>query len=49
MTLVAGVDSATQARKVVVRDADTGRLVREVRASHPDGTEGDPQAWRTAL
>ena len=49
MTLVAGVDSSTQACKVVVRDADTGALVREGRAVHPPGTEVDPQAWWDAL
>ncbi|WP_369141140.1 xylulokinase [Modestobacter versicolor] len=49
MTLVAGVDSSTQSCKVVVRDAGTGALVREGRASHPDGTEVDPAAWATAL
>ncbi len=49
MTLVAGVDSSTQSVKVVVRDAETGALVREARASHPDGTEVDPAAWVTAL
>jgi xylulokinase len=49
MTLVAGVDSSTQACKVVVRDADSGALVREGRASHPDGTEVDPAAWEVAL
>ncbi len=49
MTLVAGVDSSTQACKVVVRDAETGRLVREGRATHPVGTEVHPEAWWTAL
>jgi xylulokinase len=49
MTLVAGVDSSTQSCKVVVRDADSGRLVREGRAPHPDGTEVDPAAWDAAL
>jgi xylulokinase len=49
MTLVAGVDSSTQSCKVVVRDAETGRLVREGRAPHPDGTEVDPAAWEAAL
>ncbi|MDQ7907850.1 xylulokinase [Phytohabitans sp. ZYX-F-186] len=47
--LVAGVDSSTQSCKVVVRDAQTGVLVREGRASHPDGTEVDPAAWWAAL
>ncbi|MHA3702784.1 xylulokinase [Jatrophihabitans sp. YIM 134969] len=49
MTLVAGVDSSTQSCKVVIRDAETGQLVREGRAKHPDGTEVDPQAWWVAL
>ncbi|KGH45312.1 xylulose kinase [Modestobacter caceresii] len=49
MTLVAGVDSSTQSCKVVVRDAESGRLVREGRAPHPDGTEVDPAAWEAAL
>jgi xylulokinase len=49
LTLVAGVDSSTQACKVVVRDADSGALRREGRGSHPDGTEVDPAAWELAL
>jgi xylulokinase len=49
VTLVAGVDSSTQSCTVVVRDADTGALVRSGRAPHPDGTEVDPEAWWTAL
>ncbi|MGY1845093.1 xylulokinase [Modestobacter sp. SYSU DS0875] len=49
MTLVAGVDSSTQSCKVVVRDAGSGALVREGRASHPEGTEVDPAAWEAAL
>ncbi len=47
--LVAGVDSSTQSCKVVVRDAETGRLVRSGQARHPDGTEVDPEAWWSAL
>jgi xylulokinase len=47
--LVAGIDSSTQSCKVVVRDAETGALVREGRASHPDGTEVDPAHWWSAL
>ncbi len=47
--LVAGIDSSTQSCKVVVRDADSGELVREGRAAHPDGTEVPPQAWEAAL
>jgi xylulokinase len=49
MPLVAGVDSSTQSCKVVIRDAETGALVREGRAPHPEGTEVDPQAWWSAL
>ncbi len=49
MALVLGVDSSTQSCKVVVRDADSGELVRSGRASHPDGTEIDPQRWWEAL
>ena len=48
-TLVAGIDASTQATKVVVRDADTGALVREGRAPHPEGTEVDPATWWQAL
>ncbi|GAA5194966.1 xylulokinase [Rugosimonospora acidiphila] len=48
-TLVAGVDSSTQSCKVVIRDAQTGTLVREGRAAHPDGTEVHPDAWWHAL
>jgi xylulokinase len=47
--LVAGVDSSTQSCKVVVRNAQTGALVRQGRAGHPEGTEVDPEAWWTAL
>lgn len=49
MTLVAGVDSSTQSCKVVVRDLETGALVRSGRAAHPDGTEVAPAAWWSAL
>ncbi|MDU0347718.1 xylulokinase [Actinomyces sp. MRS3W] len=49
MTLVAGVDSSTQSCKIVIRDAATGALVREAKASHPDGSEVHPDHWWTAL
>jgi xylulokinase len=49
MTLVAGVDSSTQSCKVVVRDLATGATVRTGRATHPDGTEVDPEEWWQAL
>ena len=47
--LIAGVDSSTQSVKIVIRAADTGELVREGRAPHPDGTEVDPSQWKSAL
>ena len=49
MALVAGVDSSTQSCKVLVTDVETGAVLREGRAPHPDGTEVDPEAWWTAL
>lgn len=48
-TLVAGIDSSTQSCKIVVRDADTGALVRSGQASHPAGTEVDPETWWDSL
>jgi xylulokinase len=49
MALIAGVDSSTQSVKIVVRDSETGELVREARAQHPDGTEVHPRYWIEAL
>ncbi|WP_138416698.1 xylulokinase [Sinomonas gamaensis] len=49
MPLVAGVDSSTQSCKVVIRDAETGALVRFGSAPHPAGTEVHPDAWWDAL
>ncbi|MFF2841556.1 xylulokinase [Paenarthrobacter sp. NPDC057981] len=49
MPLVAGIDSSTQSCKVVIRDSATGALVRQGRASHPEGTEIHPDHWWTAL
>lgn len=46
---VAGIDSSTQSCKVVVRDGDTGALLRSGQAPHPDGTEVHPDAWWSAL
>ena len=46
---VAGVDSSTQSCKVVICDPVSGRIVREGRASHPEGSEVDPQAWWDAF
>ena len=47
--IVAGVDSSTQSVKIVLRDAATGQLLRQGRASHPDGTEVEPTLWKIAL
>ena len=53
MTLVAGVDSSTQATKVEVRDAETGAVVAAARAPHPPvqppRSEQDPAAWWQAF
>jgi len=49
VTLVAGVDSSTQSCKVVIVDADSGAVIRTGRASHPEGTEVDPELWWDAL
>jgi xylulokinase len=47
--LVVGIDSSTQACKVLVVDADTGAVVRRGRAPHPGGTEVHPDHWWDAL
>ena len=47
--LIAGVDSSTQSVKIVVRKADSGELVAQAKAPHPDGTEVDPESWWQAL
>ena len=49
MAHVAGIDSSTQSCKVVIRDAETGALIRSGSARHPDGTEVAPAAWWQAL
>ncbi|MDA3627325.1 xylulokinase [Saccharopolyspora sp. WRP15-2] len=49
MSLVAGVDSSTQSTKVVVCDSETGQVLRQGRAPHPDGTVADPADWWDAL
>jgi xylulokinase len=48
-TYVAGVDSSTQSCKVVIVEAETGRVVREGRTKHPAGSEVDPASWWKAL
>ncbi|MGC1209628.1 MAG: FGGY family carbohydrate kinase, partial [Ornithinimicrobium sp.] len=47
--LVAGIDSSTQSCKVVVCDAQTGNVVRQGRATHPDGTSVHPDRWWNAV
>jgi len=47
--LVAGIDSSTQSVKVVIKDANTGQLIREGKAAHPDGTAVHPSHWISAL
>ena len=46
--LVAGIDTSTQSVKVVIRDAQSGQVIREGRAPHPDGSEVDPAHWWSA-
>ena len=41
-----GVDSSTQACKVVITDAATGEVVRAGRAAHPAGTAVDPEVQK---
>jgi xylulokinase len=47
--LVAGIDSSTQSTKVLLCQAEDGSIVAEASASHPDGTECDPEHWWQAL
>lgn len=49
MATVAGIDCSTQATKVLVCDADSGEVLAERSAPHPDATEVDPAAWWQAL
>ena len=46
---VAGVDSSTQSCKIVICDPASGKIIREGRASHPEGSEVAPQAWWDAF
>lgn len=47
--LVAGVDSSTQACKIMIRDLHTGKLVRSGIARHRAGTEISPDMWLVAF
>ena len=49
MTRIAGIDSSTQNTKVLVVDADSGDILDQASAPHPDGTEVAPDAWAEAL
>lgn len=46
---VLGIDSSTQSCKALLVDAETGEILDEGRATHPEGTEVDPRAWIEAL
>lgn len=46
---VAGIDTSTQSAKVVVMDAETGRVIRQAARAHPKGTTCPPEAWWDAL
>lgn len=49
MSTVIGVDSSTQSCKVLVVDVESGDIVSEATAAHPEGTEIDPEVWWVAL
>jgi len=49
MPIVAGIDCSTQSTKVVLCEADSGQVLAERSAPHPEGTEVDPEAWWHAL
>ncbi|WP_029137190.1 xylulokinase [Nakamurella lactea] len=46
---VVGVDSSTQSCKVLVCDAETGRVLRSGRADHPQTLEAAPGQWWQAF
>lgn len=45
MGLVAGIDCSTQSTKVLVCDSETGAVLRQSSAPHPDTTEVHPSVW----
>lgn len=49
MALVLGIDSSTQSTKALLIEADSGQVVEERRAAHPDVTEVDPRVWLEAV
>lgn len=48
MTLIVGIDSSTQSTKALLVQAETGQVLAEGRAAHPDATEIDPRIWLAA-
>lgn len=48
MGLVAGLDSSSSHTRIVVCDAETGRVVRHSHAAHPVG-EATPEGWLRSL
>lgn len=46
---VLGIDSSTQSCKALLVDVDTGQVIEESRAAHPEGTQVDPRAWVDAM
>ena len=46
---VAGVDTSTQSCKVVIYDPATSTIVRQGKASHPDGAQVEPDECDGAL
>lgn len=49
MPLVLGVDSSTQSTKALLVDAESGAVVEQRTAAHPDGTAVDPRRWLDAF
>jgi len=49
MAKVVGVDSSTQSVKVILRDVESGKLIKSISKPHPDGTEINPDFWWRAL
>ncbi|MCK2238330.1 MULTISPECIES: xylulokinase [unclassified Crossiella] len=48
MALTIGIDSSTQSTKALVVEAETGQVIAQGRAAHPDATEVDPRVWLAA-
>ncbi|MGW8376283.1 FGGY family carbohydrate kinase [Streptomyces sp. ODS28] len=48
MGIVAGLDSSAEYTRIVVCDADTGAVIRQGHAEHPEERD-DPQSWLVSL